>query len=271
MKLCSGRLERFPYSLSRWTDVPASKWDWFKVQLGRGYFTGFNPKTSIPAHWSLYPEDVLGLVFWTRNPENLIRDEAVLKPYPLVVHTTLTGWVEVERGAPDIDQGISLMRRAIETFGPSRVTWRFSPVPLVIDVLDRFEKIARQIGPVAPGLPVYLSFLQENDRVPETRTLRMRSEITRHLMRISTENNLNLGVCQEDKVAHNILGSGRVCESGHRFKNRMYDYGRGCFYEGCGCALAVDPFTVNESCRYGCLYCYAADKNLSSRKRNTAK
>jgi sulfatase maturation enzyme AslB (radical SAM superfamily) len=41
--------------------------------------------------------------------------------------------------------------------------------------------------------------------------------------------------------------------------------------EGCGCALAVDPFTINETCTMGCSYCYAADKSLASKKRNTTK
>ena len=41
--------------------------------------------------------------------------------------------------------------------------------------------------------------------------------------------------------------------------------------EGCGCVLMADPFTINESCTFGCQYCYAADKSLAPKKRNTTK
>ena len=41
--------------------------------------------------------------------------------------------------------------------------------------------------------------------------------------------------------------------------------------EGCGCVLMADPFTVNETCTMGCSYCYAADKTLAPKKRNTTR
>ena len=41
--------------------------------------------------------------------------------------------------------------------------------------------------------------------------------------------------------------------------------------EECGCCIMIDPFTVNESCSFGCKFCYAADKSLAPKKRNTTR
>lgn len=271
----SGYKEAVPYSLSRWTDVPAAKWEWFKAQLAAGEMTAFDPRTAMPGRWSLKPEDTLGLIFWTKNPENLIRDAKLLDPYvggkldKLVIHMTLTGWEEVEKGAPDIDEGLKLLRQAVETYGLRRVTWRFSPVPMVEDVLPRFERIAREATRI--GLKeVYVAFLQENDLMPEARSRRVRVELLKKMANFG----IKVKLCNEDRSLAGewaIAGlANGICESGRRFVGP--DVGSADIRtEGCGCALAVDPFTINESCTMGCKYCYAADKTLSDKKRNTTK
>lgn len=280
MPLYSGRQEHLPYSLSRWTDLPGgqNKWDWFKSQLDQGKMRAFDPRNAVPVEWSLAPSDTMGLIFWTKNPENLIRDKALLEPYKLVVHMTLTGWEEVEKGAPSLSEGISLMRRAVDAFGTERVTWRFSPVPLVDDVLDRFERMASAISLF--GLKdVYVAFLQENDLMPENRPQRSRAELLKRMA--AKSHGIKILLCNED----NSLRAGGaewrgdawlpnlsygVCESGQRFMANG-DLLSLPPSEGCGCALAVDPFTINESCNMGCQYCYAADKSLTPKKQNTTK
>lgn len=259
----SGWKERLPYSLSRWTDLPSSKWDWFKVQLRARSMIALDPKTGLPSRWSLDPVDTLGLVFWTRNCANLVRDERLLRPYRKVIHFTLTGWHEVELRAPGISLGVGLLRSAVETFGVENVIWRFSPVPLVPDVLQRFGAIASEASSL--GLRrVYTSFLQGNDWQSESRSKNERLELLRKMAEIT---NLEIVLCREDRETmpepEGQLSTG-VCEDGGRFGSSIQT-------EGCGCALAVDPFTQNESCRYGCKFCYAGNRSTSPRKRNTTR
>src|SRR4051812_35454062 len=116
-KLRRGSVEGFPYSLSRWTDLPAAKWAWFREQLDAGSMVAMDPRTGLPDRWSLHPVDTLGLVFWTRNPRNLVRDADALSGHRKVVHFTLTGWHEVEPRAPGIEEGLDLLASAVETFG----------------------------------------------------------------------------------------------------------------------------------------------------------
>lgn len=288
----SGKAAKLPYSLSRWTDVPGAKWDWFLSQLDQGWMVAFDPRTAVPGRWSLKPEDVMGLIFWTKKPENLLSiSRTRMLPYvgKTVVHMTMTGWHEIEKGAPDTDRALAYFDRLTGIYGIDSVTWRFSPVPLVDDVVERFERLAKRVAETGVK-SVYVSFLQENDLMPETRPRRSRIELLKQMAAHS--HGLRVLLCNEDTTLgerdiHPRLGRG-VCEDGRRFiKLEDYPSDEGIVegivagdarleylappVEGCGCALSVDPFTINETCTMGCAYCYAADKSLAPKKRNTTK
>lgn len=269
----SGKVEGFPYSLSRWTDVPAAKWAWFRANLERGFMLAFDPTTAVPSRWSLKPEDTLGLTFWTKDPTNLLVDKALLLPFlpRLKIHVTVTGWEEVEKGAPGLAEGADLLRETAETFGSENVYWRFSPVPLLPlpELTDRFERIARVAS--RAGLDrVYLAFLQNNDLMPETRDREGRLEV---LSTLAKKVGLRILLCNEDTTLHRVsdlplnVGAG-VCAPPEDFDLPGFKRPP---CEGCGCALMVDPFTINESCTFGCTYCYAADKTMADKKRNTTR
>jgi hypothetical protein len=272
--LKSGKSENFAYSLSRWTDLVATKWDWFRERLAQGQMLGVDPRSGFPVLWSLRPEDTLGLIFWTRHTENLIRDAELLKEYKKVIHFTLNGWTEVEHKAPDIPTGLDLLKRTCETFGSENVIWRFSPVPVLEDavVLDRWSQVSEAV--VAMGIKeCYVSFLQANDNVQEPRSANDRAGLLHKMAYLASELRVNL--CNEDNTLRTRttdhvlyespivtnLGYG-ICEDSKRFAPDVRT-------EGCGCALSVDPFTINETCRFGCEYCYAADKTLAPKKKNT--
>jgi hypothetical protein len=226
----------------------------------------FDPRTAVPSKWSLAPEDVLGLVFWTRKPTTLIKNSGSLKPFPLVIHMTITGWEEVEIGAPDMHRSLDLMAKAVDVFGAENVTWRFSPIPAVEDMVERFDRIARSVESLGIR-SVYVAFLQNNDLIPEQRSLVTRQELLLQMSRQAK--GMQVLVCNEDRVLDDLacpdnLGYG-VCEDGRRFKRQ------GMSHEACGCAHSVDPFTITEACSIGCQYCYAADKSLAATKKNTTK
>jgi len=278
-ELKTGKAEKLPYSLSRWTDVPAAKWDWFMSQVEQGEMVAFDPRTAIPYRWSLKPDDVFGLIFWTKVPENLLSiSRTRMLPYidKTVVHVTMNDWHEVEKGAPSREKARTHFQRLVDIYGIDSVTWRFSPVPLVGDVVERFEWLAEAVA--ATGVKsVYVSFLQENDLMPETRPRRTRVELLKQMA--AHGHGLDILLCNEDTTlqdrdAFRHLRRG-VCEDGRRFV-RLEDYPStepvvagdvrlewlAPPTEGCGCALAVDPFTINETCTLGCHYCLAPDTQV---------
>ena len=268
----SGLEDGLPYSFSRWTDVPAAKWSWFVDAMRQGAMLGFDPRTAVPGVWSLKPEDTLGMVFWTKDPTNLIEHQTLLAGHRLKIHVTVTGWHEVERGAPDLHEGARLLALAADTFGAENVTWRFSPIPQVSDVQERFEAIL-SVAAEHGIKSVFLSFLQENDLIPETRSVEERLQLLNGLAEAAHHLGVRVYLCNEDRLLagqaelHPNLASG-ICAPPEDFAlpNRGQSPS-----EGCGCVLMVDPFTSNESCTFGCRYCYAADKTLSDKKRNTTR
>ena len=270
----TGIREGLPYSLSRWTDVPAgaNKWEWFKASLLDKKMVAFDPRTAIPSEWSLRPEDTLGLVFWTKDPTNLIFDAPRLRDYRVKVHVTATGWEEVEKGAPNLREAANLVGMAAKVLGPENVTWRFSPVPDVPDAADRFSTILAMAA--YHGVErVYLSFLQENDLVPETRSKQEKLNLLTQIAEDAAHRGVKVYLCNEDRLLaghsdlHPNLSSG-ICAPPEDFALPSRERPPS---EGCGCVLMVDPFTINESCVMGCLYCYAGDKNLAQKKRNTTR
>lgn len=204
------------------------------------------------------------MVFWTRDGQNLVRNAHLLESYKKRFHFTLTGWQEVERKAPDIKQGLRILADMVSAFGPEDIVWRFSPIPTLIGVADRFKEIADGVQKLGVKT-VYLSFLQDNDLMQDPRGTFGKQFTLTLLSEAAPE--MTLLLCNEDRadLPHTKSNVRRgICEDGAWAGSAQRT-------EGCGCALAVDPFTVNESCVFGCRYCYAADKELAPKKRNTTK
>jgi hypothetical protein len=267
MAFLSGKEAGVPYSLSRWTDLPASqsKWDWFKKCLASNKMVAIDPRSGIPKTWSLYPQDTAGLVFWTKNPTNLLKDRELIRSYKVAVHMTATGWEEVEKGAPTLEESGVLMVKAAKAF--KTVYWRFSPIPQLpeTELLRRFQRLLAYAH-IARVKRVYFSFLQENDEMPETRTVEERFRILNDLAEEARAFGVEPMLCDNDKSfeARQGLFQTGACVPPSDFVSDVHT-------DNCGCATMVDPFSINESCSYGCRYCYAADKSLSPKKRNTTK
>lgn len=277
MRLRSGREEGFPYSLSRWTDVPAAKWPWMRVALEAGRMEAFDPTTGVPSWWSLRPEDTLGLVFWTKDPSNLIANADLFTRYRVKVHVTATGWFEVEKGAPGLDEAAKLLVATAKTFGPENVTWRFSPIPVLDEtsLIGRFVYLAQHAAE-AGIKQVFTSFLQTNDRMQDGRSRIERLGLLATLAKAAYDNGqLEVLHCNEDDILRGVTGSpenlmyGICAPPGDWLASTVAP--RQLRKEGCGCVHMVEPFTINESCTLGCLYCYAADEALSGKKRNTTR
>jgi DNA repair photolyase len=221
--------------------------------------------------WSLKPEETLGLIFWTRAPGNLIADAHLFRDFKVKIHMTVTGWHEVEKGAPSLREGAHGLRRLVDTFGPDNVSWRFSPVPMVDDVRERFSEIL-EVASGASLKSVYLSFLQPNDRMPETRKPEDRRALLGELADMAGQKGIEVRLCNEDRLLANAPPVPNLCSGVCAPPQDFELEGRSIpDAEGCGCVYMVDPFSINEACAFGCQFCYTADKSSANHKRNTTK
>jgi hypothetical protein len=119
-------------SVSRRSDIPRFKFDWFLERIKEGFVDVANPFNAAQVkRVSLKPEDAEFLVFWTRDPKAFLTAPAMLEAYPSYVMTTLTGYPKIlEPNAPPLDEVINAMKALSNRYGKTRIIWRYDPILL---------------------------------------------------------------------------------------------------------------------------------------------
>ncbi len=121
-------------SASRRTDIPAFHAEWFMGRIREGYFYRVNPFNSKQVTgFSLKPEHLDAIVFWTKNPAPLMAhlDELDARGYCYYFQFTLNPYGnEFEPHVPALDERITIFKTLAERLGPERVIWRYDPVIL---------------------------------------------------------------------------------------------------------------------------------------------
>ncbi len=269
-------------SASRRTDIPAFYSEWFMNRIRTGYCTVANPfNANQRAHVSLKPQDVQVIVFWTRNPQPLIKHLPDLdqKGYRYYFQYTMIGYPEsIDSKSPPIDAAIKTFQELSGLIGKDRVIWRYDPIlysnetrpewhikrisylieklklytkRLVISLIDPYRKtkirMDREIGinfhlaPDAFEVSAYDQLIELIAKEAHSAGLEVQT--------CAEEADLELlgikkGKCIDDGLIRKIWGvdaSKRKDPSQRRL---------------CGCVVSKD-IGVNNTCLSGCRYCYA--------------
>ncbi len=272
-------------SASRRTDIPAFYADWFMTRVREGYFYRVNPFNSKQVTgFSLKPEDVDAICFWTKNPRPLMKhlvelDELGLNYY---FQFTLNPYDTIfEPNVPSLQERIETMIELAGRIGPERVVWRYDPIILssctpVAWHLEQVERIADLLKTATRRLVFsFYDFYGKgqgrlhkalagtgitlNDiTAPEQREALER--IAQGFKDIADRNNLQIFSCSE-KVELSAIGIRHgACIDGalirelfganvslRKDKNQR---------DTCNCSESVDMGMYN-SCRFRCAYCYA--------------
>ena len=119
-------------SASRRTDIPAFYWEWFQKRLQEQYVLVRNPlNLHQVSRISLRPEVVDGLVFWTKNPEPMLKQLSVLDAYAYYFQFTLNAYAaDVEAALPPLAVRIEIFRQLAQKIGAERMIWRYDPILL---------------------------------------------------------------------------------------------------------------------------------------------
>jgi DNA repair photolyase len=272
-------------SASRRTDIPAFFAEWFMTRVREGYFYRINPfNTNQVSGFSLAPEDVDAIVFWTKNPGPLLPhlrklDERGLRYY---FQFTLNPYgVLFEPHVPPLIQRIVTFLDLSDRLGPRRVIWRYDPIilsdrtpvawhleqlaalaealhgatdRLVISFLDFYGKVNRRLADLERSQGLKLNDIAANLHCDELRTFatgfhRIAADHGMSVFSCSEETDLveigiRKGSCIDGDLIRELFGAGR--------EYRKDKYQRG----ACGCVSSVDMGIYN-TCRYQCAYCYA--------------
>lgn len=270
-------------SVSRRTDIPQYYSDWFFNRMKEGFLYVKNPMNSHQvSRIELSPDLVDLVVFWTKNPEPMMKRIDELGEIPYYIQFTLTGYGRgMEPGLPDKRELIRIFRETAETAGRNRMVWRYDPVLLN----ERYpaEYHFRAFEAIAEGIcgctdKVVISFLdcygktKRNMRgipleTPDTETMKRMGETfvktaERFGMRVEScaeavdlsDVGIRHGSCIDPAMAEQILG---VPIHVKKDKNQR---------PVCGCVESVETGAY-DTCLRGCKYCYANDSEEAVKRR----
>lgn len=153
-------------SASYKTDIPAFYSTWFMNRLRAGFCAMVNPYNQRPIAVGLEPQDVEGIVFWTKNIGPLMPHlaEVCERGFPFVVQHTINGYAQSRfEAVVNSDDAVRNMHAIYDTFGPRVTVWRYDPIVLsskttIADHRENFAQLARQLAGAVDE--VVVSFVQ---------------------------------------------------------------------------------------------------------------
>lgn len=261
-------------SVSRRTDIPNYYSEWFINRIKEGYLYVRNPMNAHQiSKINLSPDVVDCIVFWTKNPIDMIDKLDELRDYQYYFQITLTGYgKDIEPGLPDKnDVLIPAFKRLSNKIGKKKTVWRYDPILInskyTKDYHYRaFTKIADELKDYTER--VVISFVDlyaktqrntEGLQIENTRPDEM-IEIAARLAEIAHDRGLEIESCAE------IIDLESVGVShGHCIDKNLIEDIIGCPIKvgkdknqrpECGCMESVEVGSYN-TCKNGCKYCYA--------------
>lgn len=267
-------------SVSRRTDVPNYYSDWFLNRIKEGFLYVRNPMNMYQiSRIDLSPDVIDCIVFWTKNPANMIEKLGQLQDYAYYFQFTLTGYgKDVEPNLPNKrGELIPTFQRLSERIGKEKVIWRYDPVFLserytIAYHLKAFQEIAERLTGYTEK--VVISFLDQYQKIQQNMQRLAVRQMTDEEMcylagemaQIASKHHFTIeacaektdfreagiwnGSCIDKRLIEKIIGCRLV---GEKDKNQRKE---------CRCLESVEVGAYN-TCLNGCKYCYA---NFNSEK-----
>lgn len=262
-------------SASRRTDIPAFYSDWFLKRIEEGFVMVRNPMNAHHvSRVSLEPGSVDCIVFWTKNPANMIDKLKILddKKYGYYFQFTLTPYDKsVEPNLPDKEDVIATFVELSKKIGKERVIWRYDPI-LLTNELDReyhyrsFESLAGKLsGHTEKCIISFVDFYVKcRKRLKSLNAKEMGSKdiyaIAHAFGGMGKANGIKVETCAEAAdLAELGIAHGKCIDDAliSRITGRPLEVKKDKTQrELCGCVTSVDVGAYN-TCFYNCLYCYA--------------
>ncbi len=271
-------------SASRRTDIPAFYSDWLLNRLNAGYVLTRNPFNSAQvSRISLSTDAVDCFVFWTKDPGKMLDKLRLLDElgYRYCFQFTLTPYDKsVERGLRDKEGIIETFCELSGMLGKEKVLWRYDPIILnnLLDIdyhKEKFEYLCSRLYKYTSDCTI--SFVDMYSKLKTDMLREISSSEMRELCRFMgaaavrygvqvkaccekldfSEFGINKASCIDEKVIERICGYPLEIK---KDKNQRM---------GCGCCKSIDIGAYN-TCRNGCVYCYANYSNKAV-ERNCAR
>jgi hypothetical protein len=259
-------------SASRRTDIPAFYGECFMGRIREQKVLVRNPMNPRQiTEIDLAPENIDGIVFWTKDPKKLLPhlDELDRRGYAYYFQFTLTPYGNtIERHVPEKAEIIKTFIELSERIGKEKVIWRYDPI-ILNDTLtaeyhaEAFERLCEKLHGYTEKCVISFvdayGFLNIPEPSAEACTLAARKLSAAadacHLPLASCCEKIDLAgyhiahnKCIDDELINRLRGS--VREGAVKYKK---DAGQ---RKECGCTASRD-IGAYSTCAHGCVYCYA--------------
>lgn len=279
-------------SASRRTDIPRFHSEWMANRVLDGFVDVRNPMfPSQVSRYSLSPDVVDGIVFWTKDPEPMLGKLGAFSDYSYYFQFSLTSYgKDVEGGLRDKHDLIKTFVKLSEMIGPERVMWRFDPILLNSRYspdyqLRAFKTIASELSGYTKK--VTISFIDEykfggrsvySSVGTDGVAAEQQNYLAERMSAIAHENNMAIDTCAEavdlekygiqharciDSRVFERIGGCRLSRLKTRYEELSKDKAQ---RKECCCIESIDIGWPN-TCANGCKYCYATT-NLEELARN---
>ncbi len=268
-------------SASRRTDIPCYFSEWFINRLKVGSVKVRNPFNAGQIRTvSLLRKDVDCFVFWTKDPKQMIERLNTLdvEGYSYYFQFTLNPYgADLERSLRDKSELVKTFKELSQRIGSDKVLWRYDPIILNQKYTVDFHKNA--FSRLCDSLSEHTKLVQISFVDKYSKVVADIGEVTKEDMhsigeafgKTAKEHGIAIQTCCED-VDFSEMGFSegacidralieRIIEQSLKVKRDASQR------KGCRCVQSVD-IGVYNTCKNGCIYCYAnhsrgsIDKNL---------
>jgi hypothetical protein len=279
-------------SASRRTDIPAFHAEWFMARVHEGTVTVRHPFGGAIFDVSLRPDDVIAIVFWTKNATPMLAHLDVLLEmgYSFTFLYTINNYpLFLEPRVPELSRTLRIVEKMSKRLPDTFCRWRYDTIVLT-DLLDRqwhlnnFRSLCRCLVPytrecIFSFCDYYKKTIRNMVRrvpdyqIPEEARCK---EMGEEMAEIAGQYGISLSSCAHDFLVSDSIGKARCVDPEFlsmavdtiERKEALKHLKTSPTRKGCGCAASKD-IGAYDTCAHGCVYCYAnadpelARKNLS--------
>ncbi len=274
-------------SASRRTDIPKYYSEWLVNRIKEGYVDVRNPMyASQVSRYSLSPEIVDGIVFWTKDPSPMLKRLDAFSEYSYYFQFSLTPYgKDIESNLPDKHELINTFKELSSRIGSDRVIWRYDPI--LLNGKYSIEYQIRAFGKIATELNGYtkkvtISFIDEynfggRSVYTSLQTVEIvvaqQNLLAEKISEFAHDNGMSVDTCAEKidlqkyGIEHARCIDGRIFERLNgcklsRLKTRYEELAKDTAQrKECHCVDSIDIGWPN-TCLNGCKYCYSTSSDV---------
>ena len=279
-------------SASRRTDIPAFHADWFMNRIRAGKATVLTPFGGGYQEVSLAADDVIAIVFWTKNAQPLLKYLSELSErgfYYSFLYTVNNYPDFLEPLVPKLSPTMKVIEElATKVEGPL-IRWRYDTIVMTEELnlrwhVKNFEKLCRCLAPFSSRcIFSFCDYYRKTRRnmafhVPDfvEPTLSEQQGAANELAEIAGKYGISFESCAHDALVKGPIQKGRCIDpdwlsyliKSQERRSELSELKMRPSRKDCACIASKD-IGAYDTCKHGCIYCYA-NANLEIARRNVS-